>query len=106
MKLRPFELSLVVGFAILMFVALFLLKTYEPTPDSEVVGLGSSVVIWGTLPADVFSSILTELGEKDDAYRAISYRYIPPEDFDTTFVNALADQTPPDLLFMSHEKLV
>ena len=106
MKLRPFELSLVAGFAILMFVALILLKTYESTPDSDVVGLGNSVVIWGTLPSDVFSSILTELSDKDDAYRAISYRYIPPEDFDTTFVNALADQTPPDLLLMSHEKLV
>ncbi len=106
MKLRPFELSLVIGFAILMFVAIFLLKTYEPTPDSDVGELGNSIVIWGTLPPDVFSSILTELGEKDDAYKVISYLYIPLEDFDTTFVNALADQTPPDLLFMSHEKLV
>ncbi len=105
MKLRPFELSLVVGFAILMFVALFLLKTYEPS-GSDVVDLGGSVTIWGTFPEEVFSVIFEDIRKNDESFKTVSYRYVPPEDFDTTFVNALADQTPPDLLFMSHEKLV
>ena len=60
MKLRPFELSLVVGFAILMFVALFLLKTYEPS-GSDVVDLGGSVTIWGTFPEEVFSVIFEDI---------------------------------------------
>ncbi len=105
MKLRPFELSLVVGFAILMFIALFLLKTFDTT-DPDAIDLGGSVAIWGTFPEEVFSVILDDIRKTNESFKTVSYRYIPPEDFDTTFVNALADQAPPDLLFISHEKLV
>jgi ABC-type glycerol-3-phosphate transport system substrate-binding protein len=106
MKLRPFELGLVILFAILFLVALFLLKTYQPEKDPNVESLSSGVVIWGSLPAEAFNTILDEISEKDKSYKAVSYRYISPDDFDQTFLNALADQNPPDLLLMSQEKIV
>ena len=106
MKLRPFELGLVLVFVLLFFMALIMLKTYEPAPDPNEQALGSGVVIWGTLAPDVIDQVLDELGKEDSAYRVVSYRYVSPESFDQTFLNALADQNPPDLLLLPHEKLV
>jgi ABC-type glycerol-3-phosphate transport system substrate-binding protein len=105
MKLRPFELVLVVVFGVLMFLALILLRGYQPPPDQNVTQIGE-VVIWGDVPAETFDSVLRKLREADQGFKSVSYRYITPENFDTTFVNALADQAAPDLLFMAHDRLV
>ncbi len=104
MKLRPFELGLIVGFTLLFLVALILLRTYEPPADPDAVDL--NVTIWGTLPADTFDQLLTEISDQDRTFNAVSYRYVDPRSFDETFLNALADQNPPDVLLMSHEKIV
>ncbi len=108
MKLRPFELGLVITFGLLFLVSLILLKTYDPASCAEegtCVDIGGSVTIWGTLPADSIDGLLTEIREKDESFNSVSYRYVPSENFDQEFLNALADQTPPDLLLMSHEKM-
>lgn len=109
MKLRPFELGLVITFGLLFLVSLILLKTYDPASCEEegtCVDIGGSVAIWGTLPADSINGLLTEIREDDESFNSVSYRYVPPENFDQEFLNALADQTSPDLLLMSHEKMV
>ena len=105
MKLRPFELVLVVVFGVLMFVALILLRAYEAPPDENVTVVGA-VAIWGDVPAEAFDSVLRKVRAADPGFNGVTYKYFPPEDFDTAFVNALADQTPPDLLFMSQERLI
>lgn len=109
-KLRPFELGLLVIFGVLLIASIFFLKTYEGGNDcsdsKECVDLGRSVQVWGTLPDDKFNSVIYAIANEDESYKVVSYRYIPPENFDRVLVDALADQTPPDLLFMSHEKLV
>lgn len=106
MKLRPFELTLVVIFGILLLGALLLLRTFEPkTKDGEVT-LGGTVSVWGVLPPETIDSIIYDLGNTQPAYRDVTYRYIPPEEFDNRFVNALADGTGPDLVLLSHESLV
>lgn len=106
MKLRPFELTLVVIFGILMISALILLKTYKPAPEAGQVALNGAVKIWGILPADKMTSFISELAQTQEAYRQVSYRYVSPDDFNQTFVNALADGTGPDLLLLSQEFLV
>jgi ABC-type glycerol-3-phosphate transport system substrate-binding protein len=105
MKLRPFELGLVVFFAILMIAALMMLKFYKPAPAEDEVQLGGAVAIWGTLPAEVMTGILTEIAATQPAYDQVTYRYVPPEDFDQTFITALADSAGPDLVLISHESL-
>ncbi len=106
MKLRPFELTLVVIFGVMMVLALVLLRTYQPDPNEDQIALGGPVTIWGTLPAEGMVSILSQLADTQEAYRQTSYRYVKPENFDTTFVNALADGTAPDLLLIPHELVV
>jgi ABC-type glycerol-3-phosphate transport system substrate-binding protein len=106
MKLRPFELILVVVFGIMLILALVLLRTYEPAPEEGQLTNVGVVNIWGTLPAEGANALLAELAQTQDAYRNVSYRYVSPESFDDTFVNALADGTGPDLVLISQESLV
>jgi ABC-type glycerol-3-phosphate transport system substrate-binding protein len=105
MKLRPFELALVVIFGILMVLSLILLRTVKPKEDTTVATFGGQVNIWGTLPAEQFTGLLYELAQTNKNYASVSYRYIPEENFDEIFVNALADGIGPDLLFLPHELL-
>jgi len=105
MKLRPFELVLVVVFGTLLFGALILLRNYKAPVDENVSQVGS-VSIWGVLPAETFDAMLNDVRTKDAGLNAVYYRYIPPEEFDSVFVNALADQKAPDLLLLPHDKLV
>lgn len=107
MKLRPFELALVIIFGGLALTTLVMLKVYDPPPDEEdelraAIGV---VQIWGTLPAAGVNDYLSELREQNDAYGQISYRHIRPEQFDDMLVTALADGVGPDLILVSHEKL-
>ena len=106
MKLRPFELGLVVFFGILAVVALILLRAYSPDPDTDTVAISGPVSIWGVLPEEAFKNLLLELSTVDKTYSQITYYHITPEDFDNRFITALADQSSPDLLLISHESLV
>jgi len=106
MKLRPFEIVMIVVFGGMLILSLILLSTFEPKPEEGTVDLGGTISIWGTLPAVTVDGILRGLSEENDGFRAVTYRHIQPEDFDREFVDALADQVPPDLLLVSHERLV
>jgi ABC-type glycerol-3-phosphate transport system substrate-binding protein len=105
MNLRPFELILVVVFGGLFFVALILLKTYEAEPDPNVALIGE-LSIWGTLPEEHITNLLNQIKTEDEAYERVTYKYISPDNFDSEFVTALADQQAPDLLLIPHESLV
>jgi len=107
MKLRPFELTLVVIFSCLALFALVFLSGYKGSPgggDGEVVV--GSVEIWGTLPQQPIIDVLDQLSDQDESYKRVSYRYLSPEVFDDTLTRALADDNGPDLVLISHEKLV
>lgn len=107
MKLRPFELGLVIIFGLLGLVALLIIANYKPaaeTPSSEVV-IGT-ISIWGTMPQAAVDAALNELKGQDKQYQKVSYRYYSPDTFDTRLTNAVADRTGPDLILVSHEHLV
>ena len=105
MKLRPFELILVVVFAGLGFLTLVLLSNYSGNGGDDDIYYGS-VEIWGTLEQSSVSEVLQSLYDLGDAYKGVRYRYIDPRDFDTTLVTALADGEGPDAILVSHERLV
>jgi len=107
MKLRPFELGLVIIFILLGVVALVVVSNYKSpakAPASGVV-LGS-VSIWGTIPKAAVDTVIAQLELQDEQYERVSYRYINPEVFDTQLLSALADRVGPDLILVSHERLV
>jgi ABC-type glycerol-3-phosphate transport system substrate-binding protein len=106
MKLRPFELTLIVTFGLLGMLALAMISTYKPAPDNTAVTLGSSVVIWGTVPASAMQSVLAPLKEEIKSYNVVEYVEKDARDFDNALLNALAEGRGPDIVLLPHEKLV
>lgn len=105
MKLRPFELALVVIFLGLIVISLVFLSMYKGGGDDEDVQQIGIVTIWGTLPEAEMSGYLRSLADSNEQYEGVSYRSIPEDQFDSRLVNALADGTGPDIVFISHERL-
>ncbi len=105
MKLRPFELALVVGFGVMGLLALVLLSTYKPPASEEGVVLGT-VTVWGTVDSSAFYQMIRPLYETNESYRGIKYIQKDPRNFDNEVLNALAEDTGPDLFFLPHEQLV
>ncbi len=104
MKLRPFELALVVGFSLLMVLSIILINSYEPEVDKADVPFGQ-VTIWGTLPVEPFLQIIKELVAPNATYNNVYYQYVDPANLRQALTNALADGNPPDLIFASHEAI-
>jgi len=106
MKLRPFELALVIVFGFLAILALGLIATYKPSNTSTGPSLGSSVEIWGTVSAAAFAVVLNPLKEERAEYAVVQYIQKDARTFDSDLLNALADGVGPDIIFMPHEQLV
>ncbi|MEK7639022.1 MAG: hypothetical protein AAB388_02580 [Patescibacteria group bacterium] len=108
MKLRPFELALVIIFGVFAGIALILLATNQPGADdkNDTSIIRTPVEIWGTLPEAAVTSVLDSLSLSNESFRQVSYRYVDPTSFDNALTNALADGVGPDLLLVSHEQLV
>lgn len=106
MKLRPFELTLVIIFVVLMILTLFVMSNYKAPVDDNVTSIGGSIDIWGTLPGEKITEVIYSLSLTNPGYQSVSYRYIAPAQFNQVFVNALADGNGPDLIFIPHEFLV
>lgn len=108
MKLRPFELALVIIFIVLALVSLALLASYNGGGngrDDDAVVIGA-VQIWGTIPGAGIQTVLDQLTEQNEAYKDVSYRYVASEQFEQTLTSALADGRGPDIVLISHEQLV
>jgi ABC-type glycerol-3-phosphate transport system substrate-binding protein len=105
MKLRPFELGLVVVFIGLIVVSLIVLSAYKKSPDSDGPVIGS-VTIWGVLPQDAIKPVIDALIEADEAYAKVKYYSVPAESFNDELVNALADGGGPDAILLSSEQIV
>lgn len=105
MKLRPFELGLVVVFVGLIVTSLIFLSAYKrpQNTDGPVVG---AVSIWGVLPRESVMTPIDELMKADETYEQVSYREIEVANFNDELVNALADGQGPDMILISHEQLV
>ena len=108
MKLRPFELALVVIFIVLAIGSLLILANYSPSSggDDEGVVVHGSVQIWGTLPQEAVNTVISELSDQNEQYRNVTYKYYNEQTFDTELLNALADGRGPDAILVSHERLV
>lgn len=109
MKLRPFELALVIIFTVLLVLSLVLISTHKASTNATASGLTGvigTVQIWGTLPDYGVEPILEELRDEDDKYDFVTYKYIQADQFDAELLAALADGEGPDIILTSQEKLV
>lgn len=73
------------------------------------VGFGpgpTSVVVWGTIPREVFDDMQRAVGLSDNDDVNVVYVERRVDTFDNDLVNALARGEGPDVFFISHENLV
>jgi ABC-type glycerol-3-phosphate transport system substrate-binding protein len=104
MKLRPFELTLVVIFVVMMLLSLLFISTYKAKKDTTAqIG---TVIIWGTLPKEGINQTIAELADSNQGYRSVTYKEFPEDTFDTELINALAEGKGPDVVLIPHEKIV
>ncbi len=105
MKLRPFEIVLIAAFVGLGLFALVFLSAFQNSQKDIGPTIGV-VTIWGTLDARPIEALLDELATADDAYVDVSYRQVDENQFASELTNALADGRGPDVILVSHEKLI
>jgi len=106
MKLRPFQIALLIGFAVIAVISLIVLSQHQATPDAEERAYGDSVTIWGTLDAAIVRRQFQNISAVDKAFNAVKYFEIDQRDFDSQLVNAIAEGRSPDMIILSSDNLV
>lgn len=104
--MRPFQLVLLAVFALLAIVALVFLTIYQSERKQDERAYGDKVIIWGTLSQEIFKDTFQEIVKSDKAFNVVEYKEIKQEDFDSEFINAIAEGRSPDLIVLESSALV
>jgi len=105
-NLRPFQIVLLGTFLFLAFTSLILLQNFRPSNGSGAGVYGERVVVWGPFPYNVVDDVFDSITDADDEFKRVEYVVVPPEQFATQFVNAIAEGRSPDLVMLPHTELV
>ena len=105
-KIRPFQIGLLVGFALIALLSLFVMASYRNIIGADVNPYGSRVLIWGVLDSRAIGSALTEIRDDDKDFAVVSYVEKDPRTFEEELLNAIAENRAPDAILFSHEDLV
>lgn len=105
-NIRPFQIALLAFFAILGIVSVILLARFQGFIVTDEQAYGDSVVVWGPFDEQTVSGVLREIARDDKAFNVVTYVEVDPREFDSAFVNAIAEGRAPDVVMLSHEQLV
>lgn len=103
MNMRPFQIIILVVFAVLAVGGLFLFATYKGFGGSTPVG---EVTIWGTLPAGAMTETVNDLRTNHQEFGKVTYSEHSEATFDTELANAIASGNGPDLIVLNQEHLL
>lgn len=106
MNIRPFEIALIAIFAIAGVAGLFILSSYQSTPDASTKLYGDSVEIWGTLDEKEINDFILELSNTNKSVQVVEYIQKDERTFENELLNAIADGKSPDLVILPHTLLV
>ena len=105
-NIRPFQVGLLGGFALLGVVSLILIATFQGFSTGQGKIYGDAVVIWGTLNNTAIRNTINKIAEDDKDFSVVTYVEKDPRTFEEELVNAIAENRAPDAILMSHEDLV
>ncbi len=105
-NLRPFQIGLLAVFAIVALVSVILLASYQGVGGLAANPYGGKVVIWGTLDAGPFTTLIQEIGREDRNFQSVQYIEKDSRTFESELVNAIAEGRGPDAIILDHENLV
>jgi maltose-binding protein MalE len=103
--MKPFQLIFVSVFIIILIVAVFVFAN-SGSKNSASSGNSAPVVIWGTFPSSIFTSLEEQLSNDQKATLNISYVQKDPSTFQTDLLEALADGDGPDVLLLPQGDLM
>lgn len=92
--MKPFQAVLLVVFAMLAMIAVFVFATFSTSPQAQV----GNVTIWGSLPKSTVDAVLSEAKRGNQALRDVSYEFIPEDALPEMLVEAIAAGRSPDLV--------
>ena len=101
-NLSPFQIILLVASGIIIVVGV-LLFAFSKSKESQEAG---TVIVWGSLPNEVFIPMYDFLKNEKKIEQNIEYKYIEPSKFDNEFTTALAEGVGPDLVLITDDKLI
>lgn len=102
MKISLFQGILIAIFAAGALFGLFSFATYSPSSGGGAEAIGN-VVIWGTLPKNEMTIMLTEVGKIESGAKGITYVQKNPDTLATDLASAIATGSGPDLILASQE---
>ena len=105
-SLRPFQIILIAIFIFLAFLSLVVLARYKGGGSNAQTTYGKSVEIWGTLPSQVFKNVLGNIAINNKDFSVVHYKQVDAQNFDLTFLNAIAEGKSPDMIILPSEDLV
>lgn len=102
MKSSPFQTILIASFVVIFIVAIIAFSRSSTGKSSAGTEPQGTVRIWGTLPKDSVERALNLINNTQSDYQ-VAYEEIGEETFAVSFIYALADNNPPDLLFVDSD---
>lgn len=103
-SLRPFQIIIMVVFAVVAILGLFLFANFQGF-NSGVAQVGS-VTIWGTLPQESMENALNAYKQNHQEYGRVNYVVRQAATFDADLAEAIASGQGPDLVLITQEDLI
>src|SRR3989344_8762493 len=99
--MTKFQLILTGIFGIFLIGGVIIFSAYRGSAGDKV-----TLTIWGSVPAVDFSKIVESTSLKENKTLELQYTEISEDEFDQTFIEALASGTGPDLFILPSDKIV
>lgn len=99
--MTKFQVILTGIFGLFLIVGVIIFSAYRGSSKDAV-----EVVVWGTIPQNVFSNIIQQTSLYQSKEFRVQYFEHSPENFDTDFIEALASGTGPDLFMLPSNKIL
>jgi ABC-type glycerol-3-phosphate transport system substrate-binding protein len=100
---KLFQYVFIGAFIFFLIVGAILFSTYRSSStNTETI----SITMWGTLPADSFSTFISRYFNESDIKYNVDYVERSPTTFDRDLVEALASGSGPDAIILPEDLIV
>lgn len=98
--MTKFQAILITFFSLCILGGIYAFATYKGTNNVQKL---PSITVWGTLPDDIINLYVNKVNLSLNTPIQINYTYIPENDFNKTFIEALARRQGPDAILISQD---
>lgn len=100
--MKPFQAVLLVIFASLAMLAVFIFATFSGSSNESV----GEVVVWGSIAEQVVDEVIGAVRLTNSEVKDVSYTFVPEATLTSTLVEAIASGRGPDLVLLPASSLV